>query len=203
MPPGSAQQDSASAEDMAESELVERAKSDRDAFGQLYEIYYSRILNYAYRSIMDVATAEEITSNTFFHALRAIHGYTRKTSFRAWIYRIATNEVKMHWRSDRNRRVREERYHSEPDSPDIYFTLPDVETEEERRERMRTFICLRKMLETLPAKYRDVLVLRYFEELPYHEISRVLGKREGTVKSLVHRGIDRLRQLPNLRDATM
>lgn len=56
----------------SEAELVQRAKDDPAAFGQLYEAHYSRILNYIYRSVLNVAVAEELTSNTFFKALRAL-----------------------------------------------------------------------------------------------------------------------------------
>ena len=87
-----------------ETELVERAKTEPQAFGQLYELYYSRILNYIYRRTLDVALAEELTSNTFFNALRALPGYDNRGKFGAWLYRIAGNEIRLNWRAKRNRR---------------------------------------------------------------------------------------------------
>ena len=54
-----------------EAELVERAKTHPEAFGELYDRYYTVVLNYVFRRTLDVALAEELTSNTFFNALRA------------------------------------------------------------------------------------------------------------------------------------
>lgn len=61
-----------------DSDLIERAKSDPDAFGELYELYYGRILNYVYRRIPDIATAKELTSNSFFNVLKALPKYQKK-----------------------------------------------------------------------------------------------------------------------------
>ncbi len=188
-----------------ECDLIERAKSDPDSFGELYELYYSRILNYTYRRIPDIGVAEEITSNTFFHVLKALPKYRQKTTFRAWIYRIATNEIKMYWRSSKNRREREQDYHIIIDIDRIFFLLHEIESEDEREEKKRLFLKLHESLDAIPEKYRNVLILRYFEELKYDEIARVIGKRVGTVKSLAHRGLKRLRDLLEKRehDATI
>ncbi len=185
-----------------EDELVERAKSDPRAFSELYELYYSRILNYMYRRILDVRIAEELTSNTFFNVLKALPEYRQKTSFRAWIYRIATNEIKMYWRSIKNRLKRENDFYETVQRDRVYFSSPDIEIEEEQEEYMRLFAQLYKSLDFLPERYRSVLVLRYFESLSYNEIAQVLGKRVGTVKSLVHRGLKRLRVLMENQNAT-
>jgi len=185
-----------------EANLVERAKSDPEAFGELYETNYSRILNYIYRRTLDVAVAEELTSNTFFKAFRALPKYRRHAPFAAWLYRIATNEVRMHWRSERKRRAREQQPVGERDLERIYFTLPELEAKQEREERMRAYCRLRQCLRRLPERYQTVLMLRYFEALSYDDIAQVVGKRVGTVKSLLHRGLKRLRRLLEENDAT-
>jgi hypothetical protein len=66
-----------------EAELVERAKTQPEAFGHLYDRYYSVVLNYVFRRTLDVALAEELTSNTFFNALRALGGYENRGKFLA------------------------------------------------------------------------------------------------------------------------
>ena len=78
-----------------EGDLVERAKTQPEAFGHLYDRYYSVVLNYLYRRTLDVAFAEELTSNTFFKALRALGGYESRGKFLAWLYRIAGNEIRL------------------------------------------------------------------------------------------------------------
>lgn len=64
-----------SAPELAEQALVERAKSDPEAFGQLYDIYFPRIYSYIYRRTRDQPVAEDLTSETFFKALRNIRQY--------------------------------------------------------------------------------------------------------------------------------
>jgi len=189
-------------EKCSEAELVERAKRDPAAFGELYNFYYSRILNYIYRRILDVDTAEELTSNTFFKALKALPKYRRRSSFRAWIYRIATNEIKMFWRSGKNRALREKKYQNINQADQVFFISAEVESRQERQEKLRLFCSLHEFLDELPEKYRTVLVLKFFEGLKYDEIQTVTGKRVGTLKSLVHRGLKRLRVILEERNAT-
>jgi RNA polymerase sigma-70 factor (ECF subfamily) len=179
----------------SEAQLVERAKSDPEAFGQLYEANYTRILNYIYHRIHNVAEAEELTSNTFFNALRALPKFRSHAPFSAWLYRIATNEIRMHKRSQWKWWVRKQEAFSEEDVERVYFVRPAVEAEEERREKLCEYARLRQSLGRLPERYQTVLVLRYFESLSYEEVATVLGKRVGTIKSLIHRGLGRLRHL--------
>ena len=89
----------------------------------------------------------------------------------------------------------EKDFHLINDIDQVYFISPEIELEEERTEKMRSFSRLHELLDVLPEKYRTVLVLRYFEGLTYEEVAQVLRKRIGTVKSLVHRGLKCLRHL--------
>jgi len=184
-----------------EAELVQRAKRDPQAFALLYEAHYATILTYLYRQTLDVNVAEELTSNTFFKALRGLSSYHPRMPFRAWLYRIAMNEVRMRSRSWwRRRRVQV------PDWEDhlyrLHFNNAPVESPEELREKMQTYARLHECLSALPDKYQTVLVLRYFEELPIDEVAQVTGRRVGTVKSLIHRGLQRLRKLMQKNGAT-
>ena len=186
----------------SESELIERAKRDPEAFGEMYELYYSRILNYIYRRVMDIETAEDLTSKTFFNVLHALPNYSHRSSFRAWLYSIAINEMKMYWRSSKNQREHERDFQIKNEIEHVYFISPEIEAEEENAEKMKLFVSLQKSLDSLPEKYRAVLTLRYFENLKYDEIAQILGKRVGTVKSLVHRGLKRLRTIMEEQNAT-
>lgn len=80
----------AEADDLAAEELlIEAAKADPRAFGQLFESHYETVLTYTYRCTLNLAVAEELTSNTFFKALRALPKYRRGVPFADWLYRIA------------------------------------------------------------------------------------------------------------------
>jgi RNA polymerase sigma-70 factor (ECF subfamily) len=184
-----------------ECRLIERAKTDPEAFGSLFETHYDRILTYTYRSTLDFAVAEELTSNTFFKALRGLPRYRRRVPFAAWLYRIATNEVRIHWRSQRRRRAAALDPRSLEQLARTYFESPAIEAEEDRQEKMRAYARLHELIALLPERYRSVILLRFFEDLSYEAMAHVLGKRIGTVKSLVHRGLRRLRVILE-QDAT-
>jgi RNA polymerase sigma-70 factor (ECF subfamily) len=185
--------------DLDEGELIRRAKTDPHAFASLYEAHYSRILNYIFRRTLDPSLSEDLTSETFFKALRGLRKF-RRGSFQGWLYKIATNEIRMHWRSARTRRENDPKWRDELRR--IHFASHESDNPEDRHEKMREFILLRKALLELPPRYQTVLVLRYFEDLPYSEIAQAMGKRLGTVKSLVHRGVARLRELIENEHAT-
>ena len=76
----------------------------------------------------------------------------------------------------------------------VCFASGGPDGEEDVEEKMRTFAQLHEALGRLPDRYQAVISLRYFEAMPYAEIAEVLGKRLGTVKSLIHRGLKRLKR---------
>ena len=174
-----------------EAELVERAKTSPEAFGPLYELHYGRILSYIYRRTLDVALAEELTSNTFFKALRALPKYIHRGHFAAWLYRIATNEIKVQRRAASRRHQSNHRWRQELDR--VWFASAGSDAEDDAEERMRAFAQLHEAVCRLPEKYQSAISLRYFEGMTYAEIAEVLGKRLGTVKSLIHRGLKQLK----------
>jgi RNA polymerase sigma-70 factor (ECF subfamily) len=176
-----------------EAELVERAKRDPAAFGELYEAHYSAILNYLYRRTLSASVAEELTSNTFFKALRGLPAFQSRPAvrFRAWLYRIATNEVGMHGRSQRVRGTAQ-LLPDDNDLPRITFVWPETEAPEVARAKQAQFALVHQALSRLSEQYRTALTLRYFEGLTNDEIAAVLEKPAGTVKSLVHRGLAKL-----------
>jgi RNA polymerase sigma-70 factor (ECF subfamily) len=179
-------------EDVDEAELVERAKTSPLAFGQLYDLYYEKILGYVYRRTLDATVAEELTSNTFFNALRALPAYEHRGRFAAWLYRIATNEIKIRRRNLLIRGESIDRWRNELGR--VHFASNGLDGEEDAEEKMRAFAQLHEALCRLPDKYQVVISLRYFEAMPHAEIAEVLGKRLGTVKSLLHRGLQQLKR---------
>ena len=177
-----------------EAELVERARTQPEAFGQLYDRYYSVVLNYVFRRTLDLALAEELTSNTFFNALRALGGYENRGKFLAWLYRIAGNEIRLNWRARRKQHEGEARWRAELGRV-RFATDREIPTEmEEVEEQARQFARLHEALSRLSERYQTILALRYFESLSCEEVAEVVGTKVGTVKSLIHRGLKQLRR---------
>lgn len=171
--------------------LVFAARRDPAAAGQLFDKYYSEIFRYLYHSTLDHAVTEDLTSNVFFSAFRRLGLFRwRRIPFRAWLYRIATNELRMHFR----RRKRMSAANAGPVNPELPAAVSSADTV---AAEMDDYRLLQRALLALGQKYRTVIVLRYFEGKSLSEICEITNKREGTIKSQLHRA------LAQLKDALM
>lgn len=177
----------------AEEELVKRAQHNREAFAELYEIYYQRIFNFALKRTADIQLALDITSVTFLKALNQINKYRwRDVPFGAWLYRIAGNEVNDHYRRGGSRRVASIEEIAELADTGDY--ADEVNHAEEELNRHEEFLLLHKKLAELPEMYREVITLKFFEKKKIKDMVLILGKKEGTIKSLIHRGLEKLKE---------
>lgn len=163
-----------------ESELVERAKTDREAFGQLYELYYGRMYNYVYFRTSNVVEAEDLTARTFERALNHIGNYQDQgVPFSAWLYRIAHNLV-ANWYRDNSRRT----FVAIEDVSNWVVTDhgPEFAAQlTEDRER------LLEVINRLPGDRQELLMFKFVDRLSNAEIGEIMGRSEGAVKSLYHR----------------
>lgn len=170
---------------LAEQALVEMARQDPEAFGQLYDLYFARIHSYIYRRVGDRPLAEDLTADTFFRALKAIKRYEwRGMPFSAWLYRIASNTVTDHFRSSRATNV----------PLDEQWGLQDAGEQPEdaalRIDRMEEIL---QAVRTLSPDQQDVVLLRFQGDLRLREIADIVGKSEGAVKALMFRALHTLR----------
>ena len=168
-------------------EDVLAAQRDRAAFGRLYRRYVDRVYGYAFYLLGDHHDAEDVTERTFVAALAAIDGFRDEgATFRAWLFRIAHNQLANALRSRQRQQaasleaVAEPRAHADPAG---LFSLA-----EEARG-------LRRALEQLPDDRRQVVVLRFVDGLSAREIGAVLGRSEGAVRVLQHRGLRQLAEM--------
>ncbi len=177
----------------AEKELVKRAQHSPEAFGELYEVYYRRIFNYALKRTANVQLALDITSITFLKAFSQIKKYRwRDVPFAAWLYRIASNEVNDHYRREGGRRISS--IESIADLADTGDYSDEINEAEEELSRHEEFITLHRKISELPFIYQEVIALKFFEKKKIREMVKILGKKEGTIKSLLHRGVEKLRE---------
>jgi RNA polymerase sigma-70 factor (ECF subfamily) len=168
------------------------------AFGPLYEQHYSQIFGYVYRRILHWETAQDITAEVFLKAYRSFWRFRWSSiPIGAWFYRIATNEVNMYFRVGRFKRdvsLTELLDEKGFDAPDAKSTDTEKLNAERELQRSQDFLSVQACLTSLSAKYQDVIALRYFEGKSIREIAEILGKREGTIKSLLSRGLERVRK---------
>ncbi|MBA2389739.1 MAG: sigma-70 family RNA polymerase sigma factor [Geodermatophilaceae bacterium] len=173
--------------DEPESTLIERAKSDPDAFGELYEHYVDRIYNYIYYRVGNVDEAEELTSRLFYRVLKALPRYVdRGAPFASWLYRIAHNLV-ANFHRDQARR---------PSVPidDLPLASTSRAAPERVAERHDTERTLWQAINALHEDRRQLLLLKFGDGLSNAQIGEVLGRTEGAVKSLYHRTLLALRE---------
>lgn len=140
------------------------------------------LFNFIYRMTYDKYVAEDIFQETWLKVVRNIERYSPFVPFKVWIFQIAKNLCRDHHRKFKRCRKGLELISHEEKPPDKNF-LPQ---EEER---------LKACFERLPLKYREVIHLRFFEELEYEDIGKILNIPPGTVKSRVNRGLEKLRKI--------
>lgn len=170
-----------------EKALIERAKEDKDAFGQLYEIYVERIYKYVYYRTGNVADAEDLTAKIFIRAMKHIPRYKDQgVPFSAWLYRIAHNLV-ANWHRDNSRRKMVAldditHWHVGDESPEFATQLLEDKT------------LLLSAIRRLPGDRQELLILKFVERLSNAEIGNIMGRSEGAIKSLYHRTLLSLRE---------
>jgi RNA polymerase sigma-70 factor (ECF subfamily) len=178
--------------------LIEQAKNDPTAFGLLFERHYQPIFGYVLRRVTDWNAAKDITSEVFLKSFKSLWRYRwQGISFSSWLYRIATNEVRMYCRKGHRSTTSLDQLMEEIGFEPIDPQTLDAEklATERQLQAYEDFLMIRSNILKLPIKYQDVLVLRFFERKCVKDIADILSKREGTVKSLLSRGIVRLKKL--------
>jgi RNA polymerase sigma-70 factor (ECF subfamily) len=174
--------------------LAARAsKGESAAFGLLYDRHVEAIYRYVYYRVRDDAEAEDLTSDVFMRALKAMPRYEPRQAFLAWLYRIARNAV-----IDRARRgKRQVSYEDALEHPGAdTIVVPDDEVLAHSDNDT-----LRGALAQLTPLQQEVIVLRFLEGYSTQEIAHIVGKREGTVRGIQFRAIGALRQLIPSREA--
>jgi len=166
--------------------LVQLAKEDSEAFGELYERYVTKIYNYIYYRVGDQEEAEDLTARTFFRALRKIGSYEeRGLPFSAWLYRIAHNLV-ANWHRSQSRR-------KSVQLDELITASSDVSSPGAMVEKREAKEVLLEVISELPEDRQQLLILKFVERMPNAKIGQVMGRSESSIKSLYHRTLKTLR----------
>jgi RNA polymerase sigma-70 factor, ECF subfamily len=182
-----------SAEDAAEASrliaLVELARGgDGEAFGLLYDHYHVAVYRFVYYRVGSVALAEDLTSETFFRALRGMPSFRwQGKDFGAWLMTIARNLTMDHFKAGRTR---------------LEFATEDMSPHDAATEGPETSVlasltntALLEALKELPHEQRECLIMRFLQGLSIAETAQVLGRSDGAVKQLQLRGVRNLAKL--------
>jgi RNA polymerase sigma-70 factor, ECF subfamily len=176
-------------------ELPARLARDLDgSFAELVGAYQRLVFGLALRVVADRADAEEVAQDTFARAYWALAGYPAERvaamRLRPWLAQIAVNLARNRLR----RRPPAARPLEDGDGQPLAVAAPSAAEPAAVAERGQDRELLAELLAALPRGWREAVVLRHVEGLPYAEVAEVLGRPVGTVKTHVHRGVRQLRE---------
>jgi RNA polymerase sigma-70 factor, ECF subfamily len=172
-------------------DLVVRARTDREAFGRLYDAHYPEVFRYCFRRLFVRAVAEDVTSEIFLGVAAKMPRFpgTAEEDFRRWVFCIATNEVNAYVRQAKRRRTLLEAaarsgtlaaaVHSQAGSPDI--------------ETLDWPVLYQAILSLKPRE-QSILHLRFFEQMSHEQIADVLQERPVSVRVGLSRALEKLRR---------
>ncbi len=168
-------------------DIVVRAIVEAEALSQLYELYYERIFRFCVHRLFNKETAEDVTSTIFLEVARRIRhfGGRMEQDFRNWLYAIAANQANAYIRKTSRRKqllaeaessltaatANSDENGSEPDWPRLYAAILKLKPE-----------------------HQTIITLRFFENMEYEQIAKILDIREATLRVTVHRILGKLRQ---------
>jgi len=173
--------------EMTDKEILEqfRTESSRHyAFNLLIRKYQQRIYYHIRRMILDHDDAHDVTQETFIKVWKGLDNFREDSQLYTWLYRIATNESLTFLRQKKRR-----------------FTIPWSEVEHEMSDSLSgdshfnanaLELKLQKALLTLPPKQRLVFNLRYYDNMKYEDMSKVLGVTEGALKASYHHAVKKV-----------
>jgi RNA polymerase sigma-70 factor (ECF subfamily) len=175
-----------------DNDLVVRAIArDEEAFGELYERHVVRVYRHIYYMVGSAPEAEDLTSQTFLRAWEAIDRYQmRGAPFVSWLLRIAHNLGVSHLRAKRESSQLHDGIVDEKGRQDPESSLQQTVEEE----------LVREAITRLRDEQRQVIILRFIEDLDYREVAAIVGKSVAAVRVIQHRALNALRKQMKLLD---
>lgn len=166
-----------------ETEIITRCQNGQtEEFGKLYDLYIKDVYRFIFFKTGHKETAEDLTSTTFIKALEGIgHYQSAKGSFKSWLFSIARNTIIDHHRT-----------HRQTVDIDALFSLSDDALIEENVDRELRLSDVLKEIAKLAPHEQDIVMLRVWQDLPFHEISAILGKSEASLKVAFHRTVKKI-----------
>jgi len=172
---------------LSDEKLIEQFQQGNIyAFEEIVRRYKDQLINFAYRYLSDFDDAEDVVQETFMRVFRKKKAYKNVAKFSTWIYTITGNLAKTELRRRRRRKILSL---SNLGYEDKDFELKDVtKGPEESVDELIQDGVIQQAINSLPEKFREVIIFRDIQELSYEEISTILKIPLGTVKSRVNRG---------------
>ncbi len=165
-------------------DIVVRARREVEALSQLYELYYERIFRFCVHRLFSKETAEDVTSTIFLEVASRIRNFGGRTEqdFRYWLYAIAANQANAYIRkASRRKKLLAEAADSMTDVTSDKSSEPDWPR-------------LYQAILQLKPEHQTIIALRFFENMEYEQIAKILDAREATLRVTLHRILGKLRR---------
>lgn len=168
-----------------ELSVIAKAKKDKRHFAPLYDIYYKQIFLYIFKKVKNEDLTSDLCSKTFMKAMVNLHQYTYKGfPFSSWLYRIASNEVNMHYR--KTNKVQQVQILEK----DVFTLIETFEVDEKAIDVNQ----LLEALANLKQEQSDLIDLRFFEGLSFKEIASIFNLSEASAKMKIYRILEKLKK---------
>ena len=168
--------------------LLNRIKAgDKEAFGELYDLYLEPIYRFIYFKVSGVQEAEDLTSEVFLRVWQYIRDEIEIENIKAFLYRVSRNAVIDFYRKN---------YGKETVSLEDHVIIDNLRADNliERIDMNAQIKGIMGKLDTLKEEYREVIILKYVEEFSNTEIAEIMGRSKGSVRVLSHRAIEALKK---------
>lgn len=158
-------------------ELMSSEKTREKGVRSMMDAYQSRLYWHIRRLIVDHDLAQDVLQDTFIKAYQNFHQFKQDSQLYTWLYRIATNESLQQLNKLKKMQKSDE---------GSDFHLQNLVAENVSAEADEIQILLQKAIQSLPEKQKLVFTLRYYDDLPYEEISKIVDMSVGTLKTNYH-----------------
>jgi RNA polymerase sigma-70 factor, ECF subfamily len=177
-----------------DNKLVKAALKNQEAFGELVDRYDAKLARYIRRFTgLSKECTEDILQEVFLKIYKNLNNFDQALKFSSWAYRIAHNEAINHLRKNKTKTLSLET--DEEDAVNLIEVLKsdtDIAKETSKKELQEK---VQELLRSLPENYKEILILRFLEDLEYTEISDILKKPIGTIGTLINRAKAQFKQL--------
>lgn len=157
------------------------------SFDEIIEKYKDAIFRMVYMHIGDFHKSEDITQEVFIKIYRNLNKFRGDSSIYTWIYRISINTIRTYGKRDKAV--------ADTISVDYMEDIPDGSWDEDRLIEGLQSSSVVSLIQRLPDKYKEVLILYYYQDLKIEDICSIVNEPAGTVKSKLHRGRNMLKDM--------
>ncbi|MEA2088277.1 MAG: RNA polymerase sigma factor [Patescibacteria group bacterium] len=167
--------------------LTKVRAGDKEAFGQLYDLYVERIYRFIYFKVSRASDAEDLSSEVFLRSWKYISDGAEVKNFKAFLYRISRNVIIDFYRKNYGKYTLNIEDEAIVDNLRANNLIEKIDINIQIKEVM-------KALDKLKEEYRESILLRFVEDYSISEIAEIMNRSNGAVRVLLHRAIESLKK---------